>query len=514
MQTVRSSSRWLPRRLVLTVLGSLALGACGGRSGLNDELGIIANDDGESGGRTSGGGAPSGGRGNGGGGRAGGGAGQDGGAPGTGAAPSDGGFPGTGGRIEPECATGTWNDGMACRPWTVCEPGQYVAYFGTPTDDTYCRPCPEHSYTESSNEVSCLYSGCELYERVLEPATPSRRAKCELDPNHLEFDPYWQLIGLTSFEEQAYAGFAGGASTLIPAFPIAAFSRSLPRTDYYDAVRAFAISPDGTLALQGESFVPTYSFWHEGYPPNVSDPWRETVPPDPYYNSGNSSGLTATDSHWVWWRLLYGPGGFMVGVGKSTYPGFTLDAPEAVLPFSSIESLAVDDQETVWMVGWQSGVTVLGRLVNGALPLETISLPGAIAGQVAVAPEGTAYVVGAEPNGLGTLYLGEIDATGSLQRTFSFRDTSLTAVRPTAIAVDPGKAVYVAASNVSVDQEAYPFSRTNILLLRFDLADGAVVRELLVGPEEETANFMTVTSDGSVYIAGGRYAAWFVKKVF
>lgn len=84
---------------------------------------------------------------------------------GSGAIGGDGGaIDGAGGPTE-TCETGSFaaEPGGACKPWTDCDPSEFVEEEGSDVEDRVCEPCADGYFSTVTNASSCVeHSSCEF----------------------------------------------------------------------------------------------------------------------------------------------------------------------------------------------------------------------------------------------------------------------------------------------------------------------------------------------------------------
>lgn len=505
------------RPATLRLLALLVASACGGRSALDDSTGFLPDDSDlvTSGGRTPSGGRPafssSGGRlfGNGGrsfgsGGRAAGGAFTTGGAFATGGESPAGGSPG--------CSFGAWGDGDNCQDWTICQPGEYVADQGSNVSDTVCAPCPPESYTAFPNETGCAYSGCAFSELVVTPSTQASAAVCAPDPDYHDLGLDYPIIGLSHRGARAYVALSGDDETDLRGYDAGKLAEvgAIPRPPS-EWVSAFAPAPDGTTYLQGILQANAgLSHWLSAYANDLSSLWHSAI--GTYESASSRSGVLATDSHWLSWQLS----------SKSSLTIFSsphsaqMPAEISLNDVDTVTSIAADDQENIWLIGTFGGRLDLAHVVGLAGSLQFIeALPEAFfPSYVAVAPSGTAYVVGSREFESLTFELIEIDANGVLQRSWRYVSEPGMAIIPFGIGVDPGRAVYVGFNAWREEGALYSISVRNLLMLQVDLVSEAITTKSFIGPLNDSSGFMTVPSDGTVYVAGISSQSHFLRRVY
>jgi hypothetical protein len=83
------------------------------------------------------------------------------------------------------CDDGYFLDSDACRPWSDCTPGSYVAGLPSFSNDRFCIPCSEGSYASDPNQPYCLPNGCEVTEVTLTTGSSIAHAECSPRPTAL-----------------------------------------------------------------------------------------------------------------------------------------------------------------------------------------------------------------------------------------------------------------------------------------------------------------------------------------
>lgn len=517
---------------VLRVLSVLIASACGGRSALDDETSSFSDGSDAAGGRRTGSGGASvssGGSSAGGtfltsGGTSAGGAFLTSGGTSAGGAITAGGAFTTGGdaaggALETGgsgggCPFGTFGDGVTCDPWSDCEPGEYWRASGTATQDTKCAPCPPDSFSTMRNESSCQYSGCEFSERVVIPATPATRASCEPDPDYHVLGPVTtNFLGLTSRGTVAYAGLFDDLNTIALGYESGAVvqTTTAPRSQY-EWTQGFAAGPGGMIYLEGITYDVSTTRWVDGYDPSGARSFRGTFPVAG--SPGFASGLLSTDSHWILWNLVYGSSSNELVLASSPHSSFS-PAPEATVPFDSVDSIAADDQENIWLTGFAASRRAVGKIDGVTSTLQTIALSETfIPIAVTVTGAGTPYLGGVDESDTNTVVIFELDSSGSIERTFRFTAPSGTSLNLSALGVDPGAAVYAACSSGLSNNYDYWISGSNVTVLRIDLTTEEIASKSFVGPGPEWAGALAVTTDGSVYVGGATQSIPYVRRVF
>lgn len=511
----------LLRPTTLRLVPILIASACGGRSAIDDTVGFFPLDDEDlgSGGRSSSGGSLvstggrpnqfTGGTGNGG-------AFPIGGAfPVGGASPVGGGF--TTGGTSP-CPDGTWGDGVNCEEWRTCEPGEYISYWGNGTTNRLCYRCPRDTFSEATNQVSCEYAGCAFSELVVTPGDPTRAAVCAGDTSYVNFGPYNPLLGLSHRGPRAYAALQGYGEIILRGYEMDTLvDEQIIELEQDEGVQAFALAPDGTTYLQGTLQSSSYPYdvsrWLGNYASDSSILWKETLTAS---QGTDNAGVLATDSHWMSWGYSYAQTATELTLWSSPHSTFAPDPPSTGPAFGLIQSIAADDQERVWLTADLTGTMVVGYL-DAASPFEPVALSGSFNPLlVTVEPGGTAYVLGADPLLSSSFQIFALDSSGAIQDAWSLSGEAGLILSPTAIGVDPGRAVYASFHSWDDGSFDYPRSRTNVLMMKIDLTTDEITTKVLMGPNDDLASKMTVTSDGSVYIAGsseGNTSEYFLREV-
>lgn len=428
----------------------------------------------------------------------------------SGGGPFAGGSVGAGG-AEP-CPDGSFGDGRTCEEWTTCEGGEYVRSSGSPSRDRKCAACPPNSFSRAPNQSACRYSGCAFSERAVSPATPTSAADCEPDPDYFELGSTYPtlLVGLVALGPRAYAGVTTFENIELrgyqPDMMVETKTIALAPDNY---LSTFALAPDGSIYLSGYAYTDALS-WLERHDSDLSSSARIAIG-DLRYSSYAIS-LLATDAHWIHHRVDYGSNYAELVLSASPHPDLTPSEVRARIgnPFA----IAAVDRDAIWVLANQ-GEARLYRMLDFAPPLMAVDLPGTFSPRlIAVAPSGSAYVVGMSQYSNDRAQIVELDPSGMMTRSWDFEPDEGDDVYPATLSVDQDRAVYVTFSSGRYLGNEYAVSGTDVVMLRIDLLTNQTSTKKFVGPGADWVSFSTVTSEGAVYLAGGSDSMYYVRRVF
>lgn len=411
----------------------------------------------------------------------------------------------------PNCPSRSWQNGAICEPWTRCQPGEYVEYYGTDQRDTSCLPCPPQSYSNRESAPSCLYAGCDFSEIVVTPGSSTAPAECAPNPHYFPLDATDAagLIGLAPWGTRVYAALANPTDAWFHAFEAGAALEPLRYSiQGQQDPRAFAIAPDGTFYLSGPDPLFPQKIWLDAIANDTSSATR--IPLHEAWSYGEF-GLLSTSRGWIHWITQYTESGYELIL--RTAPHSQAMVGETRVPISSFAHISASSPDRLFIVS-STSTQVVSRMLDFTPPLEEVQLPTSFLPIFTSATAtGEAYAVGLRWADERTVEAYKIEADGSVSEHFEHRFEEAIP-HPLAVAVDPGRALYVLCF-ADPDSGEREFVRDSLFLLRFDLGTGtATVLDLEASPYD-WAGFLTVTTDGGVYIAGGTALGhYYVKKIY
>ncbi|OQX67799.1 MAG: hypothetical protein B6A08_13580 [Sorangiineae bacterium NIC37A_2] len=410
-----------------------------------------------------------------------------------------------GGDNEPNCPFGSWFNGAVCEEWTQCQPGEYVEYFGSKRFDRTCAPCPPEGYTSTENAGACRYNGCEFSEVVVTPGSSTAPAECAPRPGFFPIAPgNSYLLGFATSGTRVYAALASSTEAQFHGFEGEVSLEPLRYSlEGQQEPNAFAIAPDGTFYLSGFDPLLSGRVWLDAIAPDASSALRIAVTDASY--SGRT-GLVSTPSHWIHWHTEYDDSGYEVVIRARTHAHVLVG--ETRIADSDFFHVSASSADQIFLL-LSDTTQQLYRLVDLTLPLQKVPLPGTFFPTFSTATSaGEAYAVGLRWADEHTVEVYQVGSDGSVTEHFEHRFEEY-AAEPVTAAVDPGRALYILCSSWIPSY----FPRNKLHLLRFDLLTGESTVEELGGGTEDWAGYLGVTTDGSVYIAGGTASFYFVRKV-
>ncbi len=417
---------------------------------------------------------------------------------------------GHGGNSEPNCPFGTWLNGAHCEPWTQCQPGEYVEYFGSRKLNRECAPCPPGSYSTIEDAGSCHYNGCEFSEIVVTPGSSTEPAECAPRPGFFPLDPgESSLIGFASSGTRVYAALASPTEATFHGFEgEVALTPLRYSIEGQQAPGAFAMAPDGKFYLTGPDPVIASRIWLDTIASDALSATRMVISNASSYGQ---VGLLSTPSHWIHWTTEYEDSTAHVVLRAGSHSHVM--AGEARIPASNFSQLSASSAERIFLL-LSDTTQELHRLLGLTPPTEKVAFPGSFFPIFSTAvPTGEAYAIGARWADEHTVEAYKVEPDGSVTEHFQYRFEQAVP-SPAAAAVDPGRALYVLCHMWPDSGFSSEFARESLYLLRFDLVTGESTPLNLEGGADEWAIDLEVTSDGSVYAAGVTGTSYFVRKVY
>jgi len=445
---------------------------------------------------------------------------------GSGGGGGTGGAGGTGGKI---CPDGTFdhdnNPSTACKGWSRCTPGQYIATEGTDTRDRVCAICGNGTFSNGSNARMCLpFTDCAANFYVSQAGTTTADQKCSACPNSQSTRSTCLPAGACLFAGACQPGTvqtaaasgttpamcracgagdycAGGLGPQVrcddgtwdhdgnPATCCSAWA-SCPAGKYISragtastdrecsscAAGSFSQFPDATMCAPWTVCSPASSKWPQGGVATAGTATSDVVCADPYYRFGSDGDDSLTDV------AVDGSGN--VYVAGITYGA--LEGPNAGLSDAFVRKLDPIGA-TLWtrQFGTSSDDQATGVAVDGS---GNVYVAGVTYGSLEVANGGTgdAFVRKLDPGGA-TLWTRQI-ATSRAEAAM-------------AVALDGSSAVLIAGYSYGNGQ-----SSGEAFVRKLDASNGTVTwTQQFGGPDEDEADAVAVDGSGNVYVGGYTY---------
>lgn len=410
---------------------------------------------------------------------------------------------------EPDCPDETWLNGAVCQPWTQCQPGELVTHYGSSRRDRVCAPCPPSSYSSTENASSCQYNGCNLPEIAVTTGSSTKPATCAPRPGHFPVgsgDSH--LIGLASRGTRVYAALVSPTEATFHGLEgevvLEPLSHSLTEGQEPDA---FAMAPNGTFYLTGRDSLSPGRIWIDAISSDASSATQIDISTTSQYAI---PGLLSTPTHLIHWTNEY-DGSVYETVFRAMSHSLAV-AGEARISEAHFFHLAASSIDRIFFSFWNETGT-LHRLLDFTPPVEDIPLPESFFPRISAATAtGGAYAVGGRSTEVHTVDVYQVDSDGSVTEHFEHRFEHAVPM-PMAAALDPGRALYILCQMQPESGVPSAFDRERHSLLRFDLVTGQSTDQSLGGGPYDWIRFLTVTSDGFVYIAGNAASSHFVRKV-
>lgn len=268
---------------------------------------------------------------------------------------------------------------------------------------------------------------------------------------------------------------------------------------------AFAMGPNGTFYLTGRDSLSPGRIWIDAISSDASSATQIDISTTSEYTI---PGLLSTPTHlihrvdeydgFVYETVLRALSHSLAVTGEARIP-----ATQFHLSASSIDRifLAFGDEKK------------LHRLLDFTPPVESVPLPEPFFPRISAATAtGGAYAVGGRWTDVHTVDVYQVDSDGSVTEHFEHRFEHAVPM-PIAVALDPGRALYILCQMRPESGIPSAFDRERHSLLRFDLVTGQSTDQSLGGGPYDWIHFLTVTSDGFVYIAGNAASSYFVRKI-
>ena len=434
---------------------------------------------------------------------------------------------GAGGAHPKVCPDGTFdhddNSGTACKGWSRCTAGQFIAQEGTDTTDRVCAICGAESFSSTSNARMCSpWADCAANSYVIQAGSATSNRRCEACPTSL---PDNQSIcypaGACLFPGSCQPGtvqVTAGSGTTPPKCNVCVpgdyciggqtpemrcnngtwdhdgnpatccSSWTVCATGQYVSRVGSATTDRGCMSCAAGSFSaslnsPTCSPWKEC--PPASSAWpqggvatagtaaADTICADPYYrfDAGTAGGAYAVtvDGN----GNVYVAGATKGALGGSN--GGTSDAfvrkfdAKGLTLWSKQFGTSADDQATGVAVDATGNVYVTG------------ATSGALEGANAGSSDG---------------FLRKLDASGTTLWTRQFG--TLGPESPKSLVVDSSGNAYIAGSTYPTGGQGSgdPFVR------KFDPSGATVWAKQFGGADEDEASAVAVDGSGNVYVGG------------